>query len=237
MEKELDTKHLNTPLLCVRSWKLADYLQLESLKEVAIWALEDHLDAMALLASNSQDMEAVKPIWFGHFFDALREVCAHTVMETLQSMFIAFLWVTRFKMLLPQTLEVLNKHPEVNNKLLQLLAWKRFEGRPPRWLPESHMFYNIEHDIHDAKAITFKSVQSCVKCRKDIKLTQGPAFYNSFPIRANSSEARKDIGQLVWCKWCVDKFNEARSWPWRYDPDGGAWKGIRLEAWSWSDSK
>lgn len=238
--KELDTKDLNTPLLCVRSWKLADYLHLESLKEVATWALEDHLDAMVLLASNDVDIGLVEPIWFGHFVDAFREVCAHAVMETFQNMFITFLWVTRFKMLLPQTFEVLNKHPDVNNKLLKLLAWKEFEKVRTQWFPKSHSPYDVEHDIHNTKAITISDVQSCAECGKGIGPGQGPRFYNPFPI-LNIFGQHSKIGQLVWCKQCVDNFNHRRSWPWQCKPFGyspvRAVPKTKMKAWAWSDDK
>lgn len=245
MEKELETQHLKTPLLCVRSWKLADYLQLESLKEAAIWALEDHLDAMVLLASSNADIEVVEPIWFGHFVDAFREVCAHSVMETLQGMFIAFLWVSRFKMLLPQTLEVLNKHPDVNNKLLKLLAWKQFEKKPPYWFPESlsHFGHKIEDDIHSAKAIVINDSQNCAKCLKAIAPSQGPKFYNPLPTRPRPTfgVGRKEIGQLVWCKLCVDDINEERTWPWQREGSAGSLFGVihktKVRAWAWSDDK
>ena len=61
IETEVDVKHLKTPCHCVCTWKVAHSLQLETLKSVAFWSLEGHLDATVFLASNDEDLETVKP--------------------------------------------------------------------------------------------------------------------------------------------------------------------------------
>lgn len=236
--EDLDLEALDTPLLCVSSWKLADYLQLDSLKEVAVWALEDHLDAMALLASNDQDIEQVQPVWLRHFHDALREVCADTIAKPLQTAFAAFLWVTRFKMLIPETLEILGGNPGVHGQLMHLLVWNRFDKQhePHVWFPINERIKDMAREIRNQKPITFGDHDVCPICGETEETKNGPEhrFNNPFPIMFPYSRSKRRIGYLVMCKVCVDMYNESRSWPW------GPWgkdMGHKVKAWAWADDE
>lgn len=218
----LTVKDFKTPALCVRCWRLADYVQLETLKSVAISSLEDHLDAMALLATNIR--EDSTPIWLGYFLDALREVCANEVTEPLQTIFVAFLWVTRFEMSdLPQMWEALREHLDVNKAPLHLLIWNQLDD-PPNWIS------NVEPEIETRTDITFEELFICSACSGVVRSEEEPRFYNPFPSRRTS----KGIGQLKWCKDCVANINERRTWPWRTGAPG-TWNKIKVEAWSWSN--
>lgn len=220
-------KDFETPVFCVRCWKLADYLQLETLKHVSAQNLEDHLDAMALLASNDMDFEDMKPTWLKYFFDGFQAACADEVTKPLQTTFITFLWVTRFEMLqLSQTLEILRQFPDVQKDLLNLLIWNEFE-KSPDWLPDSN---HIERDIQNKKDITFPEEVQCSKCINKPKVGEGPRFYNPFPV------GRSRIGQLMWCKKCAAKINQYRNWPWRNEGWGKLEK-IKVKAWSWDDEE
>lgn len=223
----LSVKDLKTPLLCVRCWKLADYLQLESFKSVATSSLEDHLDAMALLASNDLELENINPKWLRYFLDAFREVCADKGSKKLHETFITFLWVTRFEMLqLSKILEILERHPDMNRKMLDLLVWNEFLEKPD-WLPNTK---NIEQDIQNRKGIAFKDGTYCARCVKELNVGEGPRFYNPFPA------GHSRIGQLMWCKRCTFQLNESRDWPWRNGRQ--KWKNkFPIEAWSWSDEE
>lgn len=220
---------LKTPVLCVRCWKLGDYLQLASLQHLSISSLHDHLDAMALLASNDISMEDIQPKWLGHLFDAFREICADGGAEPLQTIPVTFLWVTRYKMLpLPQTVEVLSSFPDMNAELLKLLVQDELER--PAWIPRIGY---ILTNIRCMNEITFKDVIHCSGCYKKVKANEGPRFYNPFPARRR----RKGIGKLMWCKDCVAKFNRDRNWPWRHRRSSEEKREVNVEAWSWSENE
>lgn len=218
-------KELSTPVLCVRCWELADYVQLESLKDVSILSLEDHLNAMALLASSDSNLEEMKPKWLEHFFDAFKEVFAHTATEPLQTTFITFLWVTRFEILeLSQTLDVLRQYPVAHKDLLHLLIGHEV-GNKAEWLPSINQ---LQQEIRNKKKVFLQIEFKCSNCQRKIKL--GPRFYNPFPTQ------RAGIGQLMWCKGCVSSFNEHRNWPWRFNMMAKK-ENIQVKAWSCEDEK
>ncbi|KAG6353621.1 hypothetical protein INS49_005329 [Diaporthe citri] len=217
---------LKTPLLCVRCWKLADYVQLETLKSVAMSSLGEHLNAMAFLSTNGW-LERDKPRWLSHFFDAFQEVCTDIVAAPLRIVFVSFLWVTRIDTgLLPQTLDILKKHPRVNRSLLQLLIYGKFKNRPT-WIPD---IINIERIIHNNMEITIKDEAICSKCRLRVNTCNEPIFYNPFPASLSN------IGTLLWCKVCVATVLEFRTWPWRTNglSDGAK---AKVETWSWVGGK
>lgn len=221
---------MNTAALCVRCWKLADYVQLDTLKARAISSLNDHLDAMAWLASSDLDIGEITPTpkWLGHFFDALQEACADIVTKPLRTAFVAFLWVTRFEMLhLPRTLDILKECPDANQELMSLLVWNRFDNDKPDWIPAID---NIEWDIRNKVDVPFEDGTICSDCDKTVSACMEPMFYNPFPVRGTP------IGQMMWCKRCVLECNAERYWPWRL---GGLFRrsSAKVEAWSWSDGE
>lgn len=220
---------LKTPVLCVRCWKLADYVQLDTLKGVAMESLKDHLDAMALLASHDLATRAINPKWMGYFFDAFQQACTNGATKSLQTEFVTFLWVTRWEMLhLPRTLDFLKENPDVNKELLKLLVCNSLSSNT-YWFPDSHF---IEEDIKNRKDLRFQHEILCSKCRKMIKFGLEPRFYNPFPIHP-FSRPKLNIGQWVWCKQCADKFNQERNWAWR--PEASLKGGkVNLEAWTWT---
>lgn len=225
----IDVRILNTPALCVRCWKLADYVQLESFKSVAISTLKDHLDAMVLLAANDQIVKGFKPKWLRYFFEAFREVCAEKLTKPLRTIFITFLWVARINMVcLKPTSEMLETHPEVSRELLERLVYQVLnEGLD--WIPQSK---HIVHHIHTARISKLLGMTSCSGCSKEVNVNVEPRFYNPFPIESSKSK----IGDLMWCKQCVAKMNEDRSWPWRTEGSVKRVK-VKVEAWAWSDDE
>lgn len=226
--QDIDVDHLKTPALCVRCWKLADYVQLHGLKSKAISCLNDHLDAMAWLASSDLDIREISPTpkWLGHFFDAFHEVCTDEATRPLQTVFITFLWVTRFHILeLPQTWDILEQCPGANKELLRLLARHEVDNAI-RWIPYDH---NIEWDIHTRRVVKFENEIVCTRCDKEIKAGAEPRFYNPLPVDSSK------IGQSMWCKHCVTLCNRERFWPWRRSGAWGIYKtAVKVEAWSWS---
>lgn len=233
----LNVEALKTPLLCVRCWKLADYVQFDSLKSLATSTLSDHLDAMALLVSNDLDLAFIKPTpkWLRHFFDAFQEACTDEGAKPLQTTFVAFLWVTRFHTLeLPQTLEILKESPGVNKELLRLLVRNKFDTKP-RWIPITDQ---IERDIQDKKEITFMNKITCSKCRKEFEASAEPRFYNPFPTPFPCFGGSAQKEESMWCKGCVIELNGGCKWPWRSSqPFSFYGCQVKVEAWSWSDGE
>ncbi|KAJ0116573.1 hypothetical protein J7T55_009723 [Diaporthe amygdali] len=224
--QEVDVKDLKTPAFCVRCWRFADYLNLESLKAVAIATLGQHFDALALLASNVQGNACIRPKWMTFLFEAFREVSVDESTKPLYCIFATFLLVTRFQLLkLPKTLDFLKHCHGVNKELLKLLAWDFRDDRPV-WIPR-------DIDIEQLTGIARPFFHGSVSCpgpdciRGESLADQYEIFYNPFPLDSTP------IGKFVWCRKCVHKINEERRWPWR---SGGGWKEgekISLEAWSW----
>lgn len=218
-------KDLDTPLSCVRSWKLADYVQLKTLKITSLSSLEDHLNAMALLSTGSWRIGSTKPAWWGHFGDAFQEVCSDEITSPLQATFVTFLWVTRFETIHErQILDVLNRYPGVNEMLLSMFVRGEFRAG---WIP--HLI-GIELDIKNRGEIEIEFSDTCARCHRHLDPV-GAVFYNPFPVGAGLL-----IGQLKWCKQCVAKINEERSWPWRNDGPSKGGK-VQIAAWSWPDEK
>lgn len=234
--QELNVEALKTPLLCVRCWKLADYVQSDSLKSLATSKLSDHLDAMVLLASNDLDLASINPTpkWVRHFFDAFQEACTDEVTKPLQHSFVAFLWVTRFHTLeLPQTLDILNGSPGVTKELLRLLVRNRLDTKPD-WIPVTE---EIERDIRNKKETPFISTITCSGCRKSFTAGVEPRFYNPFPTPFPSIFHGKKEDSM-WCKGCVVELNGNCKWPWRTPLSLGPYgRQVKVEAWSWSDGE
>lgn len=219
-------KDLKTPILCVLCWKLADYVQLDTLRLVAMQSLGDHFNAMALLATNGT-LEKDQPRWLSHFFDAFHVVCSDMTTNKLQITFVSFLWVTRFETcILPQTLNILKKYPEVNEQLLDLLVYNNFNNAPG-WIPK---IANIEQIIKNRTEVEFDDEIICSRCDLKVNTLNEPAFYNPFPA------PNTKIGAQMWCKLCVATFNQLRSWPWRNTSlrNGGK---VKVEIWSWVSGK
>ncbi|KAI7774374.1 hypothetical protein LA080_008848 [Diaporthe eres] len=155
----LTVQDLNTPILCVRCWKLADYVQLDTLKYVAGSSLGDHFNAMALLCTSGVLKEG-QPDCLRPFFDAFQEVCADT--PPLRIIFVSFLWVTRFETgLMPRTLDILKENPTVNKALLHLLIYSKFKHKPG-WIPD---IVNIERHIRNRIEVAFWDEVTCSECR------------------------------------------------------------------------
>lgn len=210
---------LNTPILCVRCWKLADYVQLDTLKHVAGSSLGDHFNAMALLCTSGVLGER-QPDCLRHFFDAFQEVCAD--IPPIRIIFVSFLWVTRFETgLMPRTLDILKENPTVNKALLRLLIYSKFKHKP-NWIPD---IVNIERHIQNRIEVAVRDEVTCSQCRLRVNTRNEPIFYNPFPVGQSS------IGTLVWCKVCVAMFNEYRNWPWR---DSGSVDSGKVEVEIWS---
>lgn len=217
----LNVQDLKTPVLCVRSWKLADYMQLETLKTVSISSLSDHLNAMALLATNGC-LEEHEPKWLSHFFSAFQEVCADTITTPLRDAFVAFLWIGRFEMgVLPQTLDMLKKYPEVNKELLHLLIRNKCQNEP-YWLRD---IKNLESQVRNRQEIARPKELMCMRCGVKVDTSDQPIFYNPIPVGLVA------IGQSRWCKVCVENLNGHRRWPWESgrEPRGGK---VEVEVWS-----
>lgn len=223
---DIYVKDLNTPLSCLRCWKLADYVQLDTLKITSLSSLEDHFNAMALLSSGSWHLGSTTSTWWGHFVDAFQEVCSEVIMKPFQLTFVTFLWVTRFETLHKrQILDLLNQYPDANELLLYILVRTKYK-RIPSWIPR-----DIEiHHIKTRDKITFEVVIPCAYCKKQLKSCEDTIFYNPFSV----FEAR--IGQLKWCQQCVAKINAERSWPWRIGIPSRRDK-VEIAAWSWNDQK
>lgn len=227
MAIDLDVKDLKTPGLCVRCWRLADYLQFETLKQVAMSSLQDHLDAMALLASCNGYTEGVQPNWLTYLLEAFREVCFDETTKPLHNTFAAFLLVTRFEVLtLPQTLDVLNDCHGLCQSLLKLFVWSAFEDQPT-WIPNK---VNIKV-IQTTKRPTFTSAIYCEVCDEEIDPDSERVFWDPFPANPWAVNARS-----TWCESCAAKFSEECCWPWR-SGRGMTGNKVKLEAWSWSDNE
>lgn len=223
---DIYVKDLNTPLSCVRCWKLADYVQLDTLKMAALSSLEDHFNAMALLSSGGGRIEGTRPTWWRHFIDAFQEVCSDISTKPLQATFVTFLWVTRFETLHQrQILDVLKKYPDVNEILLSMFVRGEFIAG---WLPR---LINIQMDIKNRGEIQTGFNDTCARCYKKLNPFEEAVFYNPLPVAAGPR-----IGQLKWCKQCVAEINEERGWPWRNDGPSKGGK-VQIAAWSWSDEK
>lgn len=194
-------------------------------------SLKDHLDAMALLASNDMTAEHIKPKWMGYFFDAFQHACANGATKSLQTEFVTFLWVTRFEMLhLPRTLDFLKEYPDVNKEILKLLVRNSLSINT-YWFPDMHF---VEEDVQNRKDLRLHYEIFCSHCGKMVKAGSEPRFYNPFPVHP-FSRPKFNIGQLIWCKECADWFNQERNWPWR--PEASLKGGkVKLEAWTWSRS-
>lgn len=206
--QDLGVKALNTPTVCIRCWKLADYLQLYSLTSLAAFTLRQHLDATALLVSSNQPVKVVEHKPLRDFFHAFGDVCGDVATKPLQTAFVTFLWVTRYDTLvLPETLDILDKWPEVNKKLLELVLWDD-SNEDPRWIPD---IYGIESIIRQRTDVIFPNEVTCSRCHKKIKTCEETVSYNPFPV------VNWGIGQLMWCKKCVLLYNEECCWPWRRD--------------------
>lgn len=224
--KDLNVEDLKTPVLCVRTWKLGNYMQLETLKKVSISSLSDHLNAMALLATDGF-LDKREPKWLSHFFDAFQEVCADIVTTPLRNNFISFIWICKFEMgLLPRTLDVLKQYPEVNQELLQLLI----KNKPQDglyWFPNIR---NIEWHAKNRKETIRPIEVICSNCRTKIEATKRPIFFNPFPV------GQVTTGELKWCRACAENLNGHRKWPWG-SCGGGQWEKVKVEAWSWFEDK
>lgn len=216
----LNVQDLKTPVLCVRSWKLADYMQLETLKTVSISSLNDHLNAMTLLATNGF-LEEREPKWLSHFFSAFQEVCADVVTTPLRDAFVAFLWISKFEMgILPQTLDMLEKYPQIKKEMLLLLIWNKCQNKPS-WLCN---IKNIESHVQNRRDIPRLSEVTCSKCRVRVNTGDQPLFHNPFPV------GQLTIGQLSWCRMCVENFNSHRRWPWESGQESLGGK-VEVEVW------
>lgn len=236
---DLDVKDLKTPALCVRCWRLADYVQLETLKKVAVSSLGQHLDAMAFLASSSYWDYGPQPTpkWLGYLLEGLREVCRDDTTKPIHTMFTTFLWVTRFELLtLPETLDSLKKSREVNRQLTDLLIFEELDD--DNWsdwidIPWGHENMPREN-IARRNFIYFDRGGCCTYCERPVE-EEDLLFYNPFPM---STWKHFDIGDLMWCKSCATGINEQCKWPWRW----GKYRGyrrdeVKLEAWTWSDDE
>lgn len=229
----LDVKDLKTPALCVRCWRLADYVQLESLKKVATSSLGQHLDAMALLASSSHwdDGPETPPNWLTYLLEGLREVCHDDTTQSIHIKFAAFFWVTRFELFhFPETMDALERSQGVNKKLMKLLAFGSLDAiYNDDWIENS----SWPEYIAERSPIYHDRDRRCSECNRSIG-SEGLVFSNPLPVIRNKS--RSDIGALMWCKCCADKFNENCRWPWR-SGRGMAGNKVKLEAWSWSGNE
>ncbi|KAG8158282.1 hypothetical protein KVR01_012043 [Diaporthe batatas] len=239
--EELDVSALNTPLLCLSCWKLADYLRLVSLKSVVRSAINDHLNAMLLLASTDEDLEYLtgcgrKPIWLGHFMDAFREVCAHAVFRPLQAEFVAFLWVTRLEMLdLREIWDTLDEHKDVRAKLLHLLIRQErgiVDGTSSRLIPRGRLIDAAIRNKSRPEAGGFEDSR-CFRCDVRYMLTDDPWFYNPLPMQHYTQ--CNTIGRTQWCKQCADFINASRTQGWRLDrpEEKSTMKTFKLKAWTW----
>lgn len=223
----LDVKALKTPLLCVSCWKLATNLHLDTLKDVVLMALGQHLDAMALLACSTSNLDRGPglPKWLGYFLDACREVGTNKSMKPLRTLFAAFLWVTRFEVLVTSNaINFLTGCPGVMEEVIKLLVWNHFPEMPA-WIPDAE---NIEGAIQNAVEYVHGLADSviCSECAHNIDTSTERVFYNPSPVGGSS------IGQLTWCRQCVSKFNEECQWPWRGGGGRGEGDKISLEAWT-----
>lgn len=247
--EELNLEAQNTPLLCVCSWKLADYLQLDTIKPVAASALQEHLNAMLLLASSDKDLRKVKPVWLTHFMDAFREVCTHMVLRPLQSEFVAFLWIARFEILcLGEIWEILDNHHDVRDQLHQLLIFHKFSDRSDKPLLVPWDCCDIESEIQTKRDPRWEDKDECSLCgnkkpaardsdiEESVRASDEPWFYNPLPMIEFATDWDiPGIGEETWCKGCAYHFIEGRSrWPW-VSEDRPRIKRFRPKAWSWTD--
>lgn len=241
-------RDLKTPVLCIQCWKLAHHLQLESLKNVSISSLGQHLDAMALLAFNNRhwvldddgqhvgmDYGEPKPKWLTCLLDAFREVCVDEVTRPLRATFVAFLWVSRFELLeLPDVMDILSQNDDLNEGLYKLMLWGDFLH--PRELPAWLSFGGAGDVVREIKQRDYAgfpdegyfAAHRCFCSECDVEITGDDFLYhNPFPVEG------AEIGQLTWCHGCVATFNEQRCWPWRSRDGRRPGDAINLEAWHW----
>ncbi|KKY37077.1 hypothetical protein UCDDA912_g02913 [Diaporthe ampelina] len=180
--ENLDVEDLKTPAICVRCWKLADYLQLESLKTVAVSSLREHLDTMAWLACGTWTYnDGDIPTWLICLLDAVMEVCIDETTKPLVSTFAAFLWVTRFEVLvLPHTLDCLAESHSLNKTLVKLLALNGFgeDEDWPEWIPDTA---NTPREIKNKDRITYEHWVTCADCDAMINTKDDVVIHNPFP--------------------------------------------------------
>lgn len=231
---DLDVRDLKTPALCVRCWILADYVQLETLKNVVISSLGQHFDAMALLARSSywDDGPQPPPKWLTYLLEGLREVCRDDTTKPIHTIFTAFLWVTRFELLnLPEMLDTLERSHGVNKKLMRLLVFANLDNEDS-W-PDWFDYKSCSQSIARRSIIYFDRIRCCSECKRSVT-EEELVFYNPFPV--STKNMCFDIGEFIWCKGCATKVNEKCRWPWR---SYRIMKGdkVKLEAWTWSDDE
>lgn len=236
-------KELKTPVLCIRCWRLADYVHLESLKSKAISSLGQYLDSIALLAFNNgywvetddgsvciDRYGAPPPKWLHYLVDAFREVCIDKTTKPLLPTFVAFLWVTRFDLLeVREVMESLNQCHGLNEELRKVMLWRSLH--PLRIMPAWLSFgstSDVLDKIRERGFIDFSECgpEVCSECHSSFP--QGEVrFHNPFPVEGN------EIGDLTWCRCCVDIFNASRRWPWRSNGARDTWNTIWLDALKW----
>lgn len=246
-ETDIDVKELDTPAICIRCWRLADYIQLQTLQRVAISSLGQHLDAMALLAFNNRhwfqrddgqlvgvDHDGPQPKWLTHLLDAFREVCVDVATKPLLPTFVAFLWVARFELLEVQEVsDCLHQCQGLDDGLRTLMLKGDFSLTVPlpRWLPFLHTG-DIVEKTRERRHIVFPLEDhfafhgNCWECEEE--LTNEETLYsNPFPI------VDAEIQQATWCHECVERFNRHCRWPWRWGDGRAPGDTINLAAWTW----
>lgn len=233
---DLDVKDLKTPAICVRCWRLADYVQLGTLKDVVVSSLGQHFDAMALLASSSywdDDGPHPPPKWLTYLLEGVREACHDDTTKPIHTIFTTFLWVTRFELLgLPETLDTLERSHEINRKLTKLLVFDELYDDDDNWANWIET-ESCRQNIARRSIMYFDRNRCCTECKGSVT-EEELVFYNPFPVSAKGLGF--DIGEFMWCEGCATKINEECRWPWRSDciMRGGK---VKLEAWTWSDGE
>lgn len=229
----------------LRLLSLADFLQLDTLKEEIHALLSSYLDEKTLLAcgdwKTEDNPQPGQPDWLDDLLNALR--CAYELhgCDLARTSLIAFLWVTRHRLSeLDSVCGLLEEQPNISKDLIRVMGRGGFAVPPPWFHGLNTSLASTEYAIHNSKDPREKPDEDffiCAECELDCACNVA-RVYNAFPVPSWGDDI--GIGGAVWCESCYEGMVERGSFPWRgeyeepevMDSDSGSWN-LSAETSSW----
>lgn len=206
------------PTLCVELVRIADFLQLGSLKEAVIQALITYLDRKVVLVSTSA---TIAPLSLSELFDGMKLSYTHDIdcMDPIRGCFLSFLWVMRHKVLdFPQTNDMLVGCRQMNRDLLYTLTFGKCAKASP-WLQSIKNIgtENIEQCIHTTRGSEGIFIIQCSSCGCELHrdASKHPRFTIPLPCHSSRSGKIMAIGKTSWCQRCAKGFIDRNEFRWR----------------------